>query len=177
MGKDQLINITNGCGGVCGAALTSDSLGVHTMTTDKATDTGTSESFLIAMLTGLTHQNIVQRIKHLCYDLEMSASEIKSMKHLYINDDDVPVVFYRLPSEFRHRLIESLPLEQVRTYTESITDLAELPEQDLEDIVSEGMESIINEPVAYEWQDGIKVAKVADGIDVFGDQVYSWKKC
>ena len=85
------------------------------MTIDTDTGIGTSDSFLIAMLTGLTHLNIVQQIKQLCYDLEMSASEIKSMKHLYINDDDVPIVFYRMPSEFRHRLIESLPLQQVQT--------------------------------------------------------------
>ena len=121
--------------------------------------------------------SIVQRIKHLCYDLEMSASEIKSMKHLYINDDDVPIVFYRMPSEFRHRLIESLPLQQVQTYANSITEFAALPEDELEDIVSQSMEAVINEPIESHWEDGFKVIKIPDGIDVFGDQVYSWKKC
>ena len=139
--------------------------------------TTTADSFLIAMLTGLTHLNIVQRIKQLCYDLEMSSAEIKAMKRLYINDDDVPIVFYRLPDEFRHRLIESLPLEQVMTYTESITEFAELSEQDLEDVVSDNIEAIINEPIESYWEDGFKVVKIADGIDGFGDQTYRLKKC
>ena len=144
----------------------------------KDTDTGTtSDSFLIAMLTGLTHFNIVQRIKHLCYDLELSSSEIKAMKRLYINDDDVPIVFYRMPSEFRHRLIESLPLQQVQTYANSITEFAALPEDELEDMVSQSMEAVINEPIESHWEDGFKVVKIPDGIDVFGDQTYRQKKC
>ena len=75
------------------------------------------------------------------------------------------------------RLIESLPLQQVQTYANSITEFAALPEDELEDIVSQSMEAVINEPIESHWEDGFKVVKIPDSIDVFGDQVYRQKKC
>ena len=62
-------------------------------------------------------------------------------------------------------------------YANSITEFAALPEDELEDLVSQSMEAVINEPIESHWEDGFKVIKIPDGIDVFGDQVYSWKKC
>ena len=148
------------------------------MTTDIETGmyTGSSDSFVIALLTGLSHQNVIQHIKQLAYDLEMPASEIKGMKRAHINDDDVPVVFYRLPAGFRRRLLMELPFRNVRTYTETVSEFAELSEDDLEDIISESILSIINDPIAYEWQDGVRVGKTATGLDEFGDQVFEWRR-
>ena len=163
------------------------------MTIDSDTNTNTADSFLIAMLTGLTHQNIVQRIKHLAYNLELSASEIKSMKRQYINDDDVPVVFYRMPDEFRHRLIAELPFESVKLYSDNIGVFAALSEDELESLISENLDSVFYEPIAQTYEafrdyeilhddslptqkhldDGIfRVIKAPSGVDSYGDQEY-----
>ena len=49
---------------------------------------------MLAILTGLPHLAIVQQIKKLAYHIELPSSEIVAMKCAYVNDDDVPVVFY-----------------------------------------------------------------------------------
>ena len=159
----------------------------------KDTDTSTSDSFLIAMLTGLTHLNIVQRIKQLAYDLELSSSEIKSMKRLYINNDDVKVVFYRMPDEFRNRLIADLPFESVKLYSDNIGVFAELSQDELESLISENLDNVFYEPIAQTYEafrdydvlhddplptqkhldDGIfRVIKAPIGTDSYGDQTY-----
>ena len=163
-----------------------------TMTED--TSATTADSFLVAMLTGLTHLNIVQRIKHLAYDLEMSSSEIKSMKHAYINNDDVPVVFYRMPDEFRQRLLMELPIDNIKLYADNIGLFSELPEDELESLISENFDNVFFEPIAQTYEafrgyevlhdeslpkqkhldEGIfRVVKAPSGLDSYGDQEYS----
>ena len=146
------------------------------MIDDTDVDTNSSDSLMLAILTGLPHLTIVQQIKKLAYHIELPSSEIVAMKCAYVNDDDVPVVFYKLPAEFRRRLIMELPLESVETFRDTVSELAGLSEGDLEDIVTESVQSLINDPVAYDWQDDVRVGRVPVDIDAFGDQVFEWRK-
>ena len=105
------------------------------------------DTFMLSELTGLTHGNIISRVQHLAYDLELSSDEIISMKFLYINDRGIPVVFYQIPDEFRRRLIAKLPVERIQIYLSRLNRLAELSEGELEHYLTRVSETPCYEPI------------------------------